>query len=88
MKILITGAAGAIGSTLIKGMKDRHSLRGLDQMIGGNIGNTLMQGFAYGKANMPTIVQQSGGTLMKALTMHMAAVLPTATAHSINLDDQ
>jgi hypothetical protein len=25
---------------------------------------------------------------MKALTMHMAAVLPTATAHSINLDDQ
>lgn len=31
MKILITGAAGAIGSTLIKGMKDRHSLRGLDQ---------------------------------------------------------
>lgn len=31
MKILITGAAGAIGSTLVKGMKDRHSLRGLDQ---------------------------------------------------------
>ena len=57
-------------------------------MIGGGIGTTLMQGFAYGKANMPTIVQQSGGTLMKALTMHMAAVLPTATAHSINLDDQ
>ena len=31
MKILITGAAGAIGSTLVKGMKDRHSLRGLDR---------------------------------------------------------
>ena len=30
MKILITGAAGAIGSTLVKGMKDRHSIRGLD----------------------------------------------------------
>ncbi len=57
-------------------------------MVGGNIGDTLMQGFAYGKANMPTIVQQSGGTLMKALTMHMAAVFPTGTAHSINLDDQ
>ena len=30
MKILITGAAGAIGSTLVKGMKDRYSLRGFD----------------------------------------------------------
>ncbi len=30
MKILITGAAGAIGSTLVKGMKEKHTLRGLD----------------------------------------------------------
>ena len=30
MRILITGAAGAVGSTLVKGMKDRYSLRGLD----------------------------------------------------------
>jgi len=30
MRILITGAAGAIGSTLVKGMKDRYSIRGLD----------------------------------------------------------
>lgn len=30
MRILMTGAAGAIGSTLIKGMKDRHEIRGLD----------------------------------------------------------
>ena len=32
MRILITGAAGAIGSTLVKGMKDRYSLRGLDRI--------------------------------------------------------
>lgn len=32
MRILITGAAGAIGSTLVKGMKDRYSLRGLDRV--------------------------------------------------------
>lgn len=32
MKILITGVAGAIGSTLVKGMKERYSLRGLDRV--------------------------------------------------------
>ena len=32
MRILITGAASAIGSTLVKGMKDRYSLRGLDRV--------------------------------------------------------
>ena len=32
MRTLITGAAGAVGSTLVKGMKDRHSLRGLDRL--------------------------------------------------------
>jgi L-alanine-DL-glutamate epimerase-like enolase superfamily enzyme len=57
-------------------------------MIGGEIGTTLMKGFAYGQANIQTLIQQSGGTLMKALTLHQAAVLPTATAHTINLDDQ
>ncbi len=32
MRILVTGAAGAIGSTIVKGMKDRYSLRGLDRV--------------------------------------------------------
>lgn len=32
MKILITGAAGQVGSQLIKGMKDRYQLRGLDRV--------------------------------------------------------
>ena len=32
MKVLITGAAGAVGSTLVKGMKDRHTIRGLDRL--------------------------------------------------------
>jgi len=30
MKILITGAAGAIGTVLAKGLRDRHELRGFD----------------------------------------------------------
>ena len=31
MKVLITGAAGAVGSVVAKGMKDRYSIRGLDR---------------------------------------------------------
>ena len=30
MRVLITGSAGAIGTTLIKGLRDRHEIRGLD----------------------------------------------------------
>ena len=57
-------------------------------MIGGRIGDTMKKGFAYGQANIQTIIQQSGNTLMKAFSLHQAAVLPTATAHIITLDDQ
>ena len=57
-------------------------------MIGGSIGDTIATGFACGKANIQTILQFESGTLGKAMALHMAAVLPTHTAHSINLDDQ
>ena len=57
-------------------------------MIGGGIGRTLISGFAYARANMQALIQQSGNTLMKALTLHQAAVLPTASVHVITLDDQ
>lgn len=57
-------------------------------MVGGRIGDILISGFAYSRANIQTLIQQSGNTLMKALTLHMAAVLPTASAHIITLDDQ
>ena len=32
MRVLITGAAGTIGTHLTRGMKDRHELRGLDRV--------------------------------------------------------
>ena len=58
-------------------------------MIGrGGIGNTLQEGFAYGKANEQTLIQQSGNSLITAITLHQAAVLPTATAHIMSLSDQ
>lgn len=52
------------------------------------IGETLAVGAAYSKLNIQTIMQLTGGTLTKALALHMNAVIPTATGHSINLDDQ
>ena len=57
-------------------------------MIGGSMFETLATGFALGKGNTQVILQFEGGTFGKAMTMHMAAVLPTHTAHYINLDDQ
>jgi nucleoside-diphosphate-sugar epimerase len=32
MRVLITGSAGAVGTTLIKGMMDRHEIRGFDRV--------------------------------------------------------
>jgi L-alanine-DL-glutamate epimerase-like enolase superfamily enzyme len=57
-------------------------------MIGGAIGPLLQAGFAYGRSNVQVLIQQSGSTLMRALSLHEAAVLPTATAHLMTLDDQ
>ncbi|MEE2995385.1 MAG: enolase C-terminal domain-like protein [Gemmatimonadota bacterium] len=57
-------------------------------MIGGSMFETLATGFALGKANTQVILQFEGGTLGKAMAMHIAAVLPTHTPQSINLDDQ
>jgi len=53
-----------------------------------SIGDTLSRGNLYSRANIQTIMQMTGGTLGKALALHMAAVLPSATGHSINLEDQ
>ena len=55
---------------------------------GVSVGATLMSGFACARANVQMLLQLTGGTLAKALALHMAAVLPTATGHSIHLDDQ
>ena len=57
-------------------------------MIGGSMFDTMSAGFALARANLQVILQHESGALGKAMAMHMAAVLPTHTAHSINLDDQ
>ena len=55
---------------------------------GVSIGDTLVSGFACARANAQVLLQLTGGTLAKAFALHIAAVLPTATGHSIHLDDQ
>lgn len=66
---------------IIQGMADAY-------MSGGQIGTTLQRSGALAGANIPLLLQITGGTLTKALALHLAAVCPTATMHSVNLDDQ
>jgi L-alanine-DL-glutamate epimerase-like enolase superfamily enzyme len=55
---------------------------------GMSIGDALMSGAACARANTQVLLQLTGGTLTKAFGLHIGAVLPTATGHSIHLDDQ
>ena len=68
---------------LLRGMADAYIV---GEYCGG-FGDALLRGLAYGKANVQTVVQLTGGTLTKALALHLSAVLPTV-GHTINLDDQ
>ena len=80
---IVHGGTPAMGGLqeVLQGMADAY-------MIGGETGNTLAQGWAYGKLNIQVLFQHCGGTLGKAMALHMASVLPTATGHGIHLDDQ
>jgi L-alanine-DL-glutamate epimerase-like enolase superfamily enzyme len=67
---------------VIHGVADVH-------MIGtSSVGQSLRKGFAYGETNTQVILQHSGNTVAQAMTLHLAAVLPTASAHVITLADQ
>jgi hypothetical protein len=57
-------------------------------MSNGQIGTTLRRGGAWEAANAGGLLQITGGTLTKALAMHLAAVIPACTMHTVNLDDQ
>ena len=42
----------------------------------GGFGDALHRGFAYSKANIPSVIQLTGGTLITAFALHLGAVLP------------
>lgn len=80
---IVHGGAPRLGGAheMLRGMADIY-------MIGNSIGTTLALGKAYGLANIQCLLQQTGGTLSKALSLHIAAVLPSCTGHSVLCDDQ
>jgi hypothetical protein len=43
-------------------------------MLGGQIGTTLRMGSAYAAANIPVLLQITGGTLTKALALHLGGL--------------
>ncbi len=57
-------------------------------MIGeGGIEVSLRRGFTCADMGLSTVIQLTGGTLCKALALHLGAVVPHVS-HSVNLDDQ
>ena len=57
-------------------------------MVGENgFAESFARGFACAEANLSTVLQLTGGTLCKAMALHMCAVIPNVS-HTINLDDQ
>jgi L-alanine-DL-glutamate epimerase-like enolase superfamily enzyme len=57
-------------------------------MIGENgLGNSIRRGFAAAAAGLSTVIQLTGGTLSKAMAMHLGAVVPNVS-HATTLDDQ
>lgn len=70
MRVLITGAAGAIGSALTKGLQDRHQLRGLDRVPMPLLADTVVGDVA----DLATVLRAAGG--MEAI-IHLANVGPS-----------
>ena len=81
LPILMHVPALGAGPEIIAGCADAY-------MVGEHgIGVSIARGFACGAANLSVVVQLTGGTLTRAMAMHLSAVLPNVS-HSTNLDDQ
>lgn len=52
------------------------------------VGDLIATATTMGKLNLQVIFQFCGGTLAKSMAMHIACTMPSATGHSIHLDDQ
>jgi hypothetical protein len=59
-------------------------------MLSGGFDDVMGFGWATANANIAVLLQEGGGggTLGKAMSLHMASVLPSHSAHLICLDDQ
>ena len=65
----------------------RHGCADLYMIGEHGIEISLRRGFTCAEMGLSTVIQLTGGTLCKALAMHLGAVVPKVS-HSVNLDDQ
>ena len=70
------------GPEIMNGCADLYMIGEVD-----SVGGALRRGHTCAEANVSTVVQMTGGTLTKALALHIAAVVPNVS-HTVNLDDQ
>ncbi len=64
-----------------------HGCADLYMIAEQGIANAIRRGWAAAEANASCVIQLTGGTLSKAMAMHLGAALPNIS-HSTNLDDQ
>jgi len=69
------------GPEIMKGCADLYMI------AESGIANAIRLGWAAAEANTSCVIQLTGGTLSKAMAMHLGAALPNIS-HSTNLDDQ
>ena len=75
------GAVLGGGHEALMGMADVY-------MMYPPIGNLIATSTTMGRLNLQVLFQFCGGTLAKSMAMHIACTMPTATGHSVHLDDQ
>ena len=51
------------------------------------IGKLIMRAGLFEAANVPFMLQNTGGNVTRALVVHMASVFPTATLHHVTATD-
>ena len=80
---IVHGGAPKLGGGIeaLMGMADVY-------MMYPPIGDLIASATTMGKLNLQVIFQICGGTLAKSMAMHIACTMPSATGHSIHLDDQ
>ena len=71
-------------------LQGREALLGLaDAYMMGHtpIGKLIMRAGLFEAANVPFMMQNTGGNVTRALVVHMASVFPTATLHHVTATD-
>ena len=85
MKILITGAAGQVGTTLIKGLGDRYQLRGLDRVPVPGLEDTIEGDVADFATMLAATEGMDAAIHLTGVDHEWEGVLPTNIVGTYNL---